>query len=209
MATSRRRRYAPRMPAQERRRQVLDATLALIAEHGYAGVSMEAIARAVGVAKPVVYDLFGNLGALLTELLEREEAQALAQVAAAIPVARPEDDPVSALGQGLTSFLGVVTANPQAWRLIVMPPEATPQVVRDHVERGRAQVLAQLEPLVEWGTGRLGYPGEDLDVELAAQALMTLGEHAARLALTDPVRYPPERFGDFLAVLTRALPQPG
>jgi AcrR family transcriptional regulator len=86
------RRYAPRMPAEERRSQILDATVKLIAQRGYEAVSMEGIARAAGVTKPVVYDLFGTLADLLDALLEREEERALLQLAELMPAPDPDAD---------------------------------------------------------------------------------------------------------------------
>jgi len=71
--SSGRRRYAPRMPPAQRREQLIDAALQVILEQGYGGVSIEAIARAAGVTRPVVYDHFANLGRLLYALIEREE----------------------------------------------------------------------------------------------------------------------------------------
>src|SRR5437763_15861925 len=68
-----RRRYAPRMPPEQRREQLVDAALEVILAQGYAGVSVEAVARAAGVTRPVVYDHFPNLGQLLRALVEREE----------------------------------------------------------------------------------------------------------------------------------------
>src|SRR5690242_13726806 len=53
-----RRRYAPRMAPEQRREQLLDAALSVILEQGYSGVSIEAIARAAGVTRPVIYDHF-------------------------------------------------------------------------------------------------------------------------------------------------------
>ncbi|HEX4246679.1 MAG TPA: helix-turn-helix domain-containing protein, partial [Pseudonocardia sp.] len=50
-----RRARQPRMPIEVRREQVLDATLKLITERGYAAASMEAVAREVDLAKPRVY----------------------------------------------------------------------------------------------------------------------------------------------------------
>src|SRR5438309_6882950 len=44
-----RRRYAPRMPPAQRREQLIDAALGVILDHGYGGVSIEAIARTAGV----------------------------------------------------------------------------------------------------------------------------------------------------------------
>src|SRR5947209_18527619 len=80
-----RRRYAPRMPPAQRREHLLDATLTVILEHGYSGVSIEAVARAAGVTRPVVYDHFPNLGRLLHALVEREERLALAQLEHVVP----------------------------------------------------------------------------------------------------------------------------
>jgi len=87
------RRYAPRLPPEERREQLLDATLALIAQKGYESVSMEGIARKAGVTKPVVYDLFGSLADLLEALLEREEERALNQLAELMPTPAEDADP--------------------------------------------------------------------------------------------------------------------
>ena len=70
MATAPPRKRQPRLPIEVRRQQVLDAALSIITEDGYAAVSMEAIARRVDVAKPVVYNAFAGLDALLHALLE-------------------------------------------------------------------------------------------------------------------------------------------
>jgi AcrR family transcriptional regulator len=48
---------------------LLDAALSVIAEEGYGGVTIEAIARKAGVTRPVVYNLFHDLAELLGALL--------------------------------------------------------------------------------------------------------------------------------------------
>src|ERR1700749_5293019 len=80
-----RRRYAPRMPPEKRREQLIDAALNVIVEQGYEGVSIESIARMAGVTRPVIYDHFSNLGRLLQALIEREEAYALSQLDDVVP----------------------------------------------------------------------------------------------------------------------------
>jgi AcrR family transcriptional regulator len=208
MATgTKKRAYAPRMPPAERREQLLDAALALIGERGYGGVSMEAIARQAGVTKPVVYDLFRNLGELLTALLEREEARALAQLAEVMPD-EPSVDPDELIVIGFVAFLDSVAASPTSWRLILMPAEGTPSAVRDRVESNRRQVATRLEQLIAWGIDGRGGP-KDLDVELAAQVLIAAAEQMARLVLTDPERFTPERAGQFVRTLLAAVERPG
>src|SRR4051812_50197364 len=98
------RRYAPRMPPEERREQLLDATLGLIADQGYEAVSMEGISRQAGVAKPGVYDLFGSLADLLEALLDREEERALNQLAELMPVPAGEPHPAPGLVDGPGAF---------------------------------------------------------------------------------------------------------
>ena len=202
-----RKRYAPRMPPSERREQLLDTALVVIAEHGYCGVSMEAVARQAGVTKPVVYDLFANLGELLRALLEREEARSLAQLAEVMPSELPSADPDELIVNGLTAFLGSVAASPTSWRLILMPADGTPAVVREQVEANRHRIAARLEDVLDRGlAARGGPPG--LDLELAALGLVAVAEQMARLVLTDPKAYTPERVGDFVRSLLGSLGRP-
>ncbi len=193
-----RRRYAPRMAPSERREQVIDAALRVIVEQGYEGVSIEAIARTAGVTRPVIYDHFPNLGALLQALIEREERIALEQLARVVP--GPEltasEDPVAVLGSGVRRFLEAVASRPSTWRIILLPLDGTPAIVREHVETNRALILERLKLLVRWGVGD-GPAAEQLDVELAAGSILALAEDAGRRVLTDPGRFSPERYEAF------------
>jgi AcrR family transcriptional regulator len=193
------RRYAPRMPPEERREQLLDATLGLIAEQGYESVSMEGIARRAGVTKPVVYDLFGSLADLLEALLEREEERALNQLAELMPVPPENADPIEVLVNGIDAFLRAVETRPDAWRLSLMPVEAQPGIVRKHIERDRTAVAQQLDSIVRWGVERLNVPISDLD--LLVETIIVLAEQGGRMHLHDPEHYPRERVTAFAASL--------
>jgi AcrR family transcriptional regulator len=191
------------MPPEERREQILDATLALIAAEGYESVSMEGIARRAGVTKPVVYDLFGTLADLLEALLAREEERALLQLAELLPAPREDADPAELLVEGLDAFLRAVESRPDAWRLSLMPVEAQPGIVREHVERDRTAIANQLESIVRWGVERLEIPIKD--VELLVQTIIVLAEDGARRHLADPERYPRERLTAFTASLLESV----
>ncbi len=193
------RRYAPRLPPEERREQLLDATLSLIAEKGYESVSMEGIARKAGVTKPVVYDLFGSLADLLEALLEREEERALNQLAELVPTPAEDADPATVLVDGLDAFLRAIETRPDAWRLSLMPIEAQPRIVREHVERDRTAVAKQLASIVRWGVDRLEVPISDVD--LLVKTIITLAEQGGRLHLDDPENYPRGRITAFTASL--------
>jgi AcrR family transcriptional regulator len=198
------RRYAPRMPPEQRREQLVDAALSVIIEQGYGGVSIEAIARAAGVTRPVVYDHFANLGRLLHALVEREEQYALEQLARVVPDDPADGDPVEVLAGSVRRFLDAVVARPATWRIILLPLDGTPAIVREHVETHRGRILERIERLVRWAVDRGELPRE-IDVELASRAIRDLGEEAGRMVLTDPDRYSPDRYERFVETVMKLL----
>lgn len=195
------------MPPGQRREQLIDAALEVILERGYAGVSIEAIARAAGITRPVVYDHFPNLNRLLHAVIEREERMSLEQLDQVVPDDPGDQEPRELLSAGLARFLNAVTTRPATWRIILLPLEGTPPIVRQHVQDGRARVLERIERHVRWALERSRLP-VDLDAELTAHAIRDFCEQAGRMILTDPKRYPPERYQrfaqDFLDLLARA-----
>jgi AcrR family transcriptional regulator len=58
-----------RLPAAARRRQLLDHALDVFAERGFHATSMNDVAEAAGVTKPVLYQHFGSKRELYRELL--------------------------------------------------------------------------------------------------------------------------------------------
>jgi AcrR family transcriptional regulator len=194
------------MAPPERREQVIDAALQVIVEQGYAGVSIEAIARTAGVTRPVIYDHFANLGALLQSLIEREERIALSQVAQVVPgnELTESTDPVALLSSGVRRFLEAVASRPSTWRIILLPLDGTPAIVREHVETNRAHIRERLKSLVRAAVGDGAGTGT-LDFELAARSIMTLAEEAGRCVLTDPAQFSPERYEAFVDSVVRRL----
>ena len=58
-----------RLPAAQRREQLLATAVAVFAEHGYHATSMNDVAEAAGVTKPVLYQHFSSKRELFVELL--------------------------------------------------------------------------------------------------------------------------------------------
>lgn len=196
MNTTATRRYSPRRPRQERREQLLDAALRLIDEHGLGAFSIEAVAREADLAKSVLYATFKTGENLLRALIDRELERALLDIAAAIPTA-PYESPDEMLSSSLLSILHSVRARPQTWRLFVLPADGMPPAARENVARHRAQLHDQVRPLIEWGLDRL--KASHVDAEVMTQMLIACFEQAARMTLTDPERFTPERLLVFLA----------
>jgi AcrR family transcriptional regulator len=178
------------MSAAQRREQLLDVTKAIVGERGFHAVSIEAVARRAGITRPVVYGHFEDLGALLEAMLERETARALDQLTAILPTDAVHGDPAAALLAGLRGYLEAVSADPVTWRLVLMPPEGAPEMLRRNIRRGRDAVVAALAEVVGPGLA----PGRaSPDPALTARTLSALSDEAARLMLTDPEEYPMER----------------
>jgi AcrR family transcriptional regulator len=194
---------SPRLTAAERREQLLDATKAIVAERGFHAVSIEAVAREAGITRPIVYGHFDDLPGLLEALVEREGMRALAQLGTVLPTDLGEGDPRELLLAALRAYLEAVQSDPVTWRLVLMPPEGAPDVLRERITDGRAAVVTQLAAAAQPGLR----PGrESPDPELTARTLSAVADEAARLLLTDPKRYTPKRLLDHAAWLLDQMP---
>jgi AcrR family transcriptional regulator len=179
-----------RMTAPARREQLLDVTNELVAERGFAAVSIQAVARRAGISRPIVYEHFGDLSGLLEALVERETERALAQISETELGDLSEGDPADLMLESLGAYLGAVEQHPSTWRLVLMPPEGSPELLRQSIARGRQAVLAKLALALRpaWP------PGSDSpDPELTARTLSAIADDYARLLLTEPRRFPRER----------------
>lgn len=192
-ASRRRRPYAARVPIDVRREQLLDAALAVIVRDGYAGVSIDAIAREAGVTRPVVYGAYDGLAPLLTSLLDRQQARALAGLQDALP--DPSDpatlrDLRGALRRTVRTLAERVTADPDTWRPILFASSGTPAEVAARIEGDRARFRDQVAGMLGLG---LAMRGVEADAELLAEAVLAVMEQLGRLLLEQPDVYTADR----------------
>lgn len=178
------------MTADGRREQLLDVTAEIIAERGFAAVSVQSVSRRAGVSRPIVYEHFGGLHGMLEDLIERETARALEQVRQTALGDLSKGDPIEIMLESLSTYLDVVAHHPTTWQLVLMPPEGAPELLRKGILQGRATVLRHLQKAVSPGS----MPGnESPDPEMTARMLSAIADEYARLVLIDPVRFSPER----------------
>ncbi|MFD0523536.1 TetR/AcrR family transcriptional regulator [Paractinoplanes durhamensis] len=71
------RRERARLPAAERRRQIIDVTTRLIAERGFWGLSMQDVADGCGLTVPGLLHHVGSKDGLLLAVLEHRDAEDL------------------------------------------------------------------------------------------------------------------------------------
>jgi AcrR family transcriptional regulator len=182
---------------------VLDAALQVLVAQGSGDVSMDAIAEAAGVTKPVLYACFPSKGELLQALLEREEQRMLAHMAAVIPGRPNLEDPGAGLRTGFAAFLTAVAAQPDSWRLMLLAERGSNPEIRRRLARGRKVQVEALRKLVTAQYTTRGVPAADRKAELVARAIVATGESAAAMMLDDPDRWPVDDLADLLARLTQ------
>ncbi len=66
-----------RLPAAQRRQQLLDTAAKLFAERGYAGATTAELARAAGVTEPIIYRHFASKRDLFVALVDRTSKETL------------------------------------------------------------------------------------------------------------------------------------
>src|SRR6202050_2832225 len=102
-----------RLPREARMEQTLQVAHALFAERGYGPVTMDEVAAAVGVTKPLLYNYFGNKERLYLACMEPGgDALVSAVVGAVERTSTPQD----ALRGGIHAFFEFVAAARSSWR---------------------------------------------------------------------------------------------
>jgi AcrR family transcriptional regulator len=104
-----------RLPREERIEQTLGVAHALFAERGYGPVTMDEVAAAVGVTKPLLYNYFGNKERLYLACME-PAGEAL--VAAVVGAVEGTSTPLEALRLGIHAFFAFVDQDRGSWRVL-------------------------------------------------------------------------------------------
>ncbi|GGL92573.1 TetR/AcrR family transcriptional regulator [Nakamurella endophytica] len=89
-----------RIPAEQRREQILDAAIEQFGLSGYAGTTTDQVARAAGISQPYVVRMFGSKERLYVAAVERARDAVLDAFRAvlAAPAAEPDGHLMARLG---------------------------------------------------------------------------------------------------------------
>jgi AcrR family transcriptional regulator len=184
--------HAARLPAARRRRQLLEVALAVFGEQGFHPASMNDVAEAAGVTKPVLYQHFRSKRDLYREVLTDVGGQLLDAITKATTAARSPHEQVE-LGFG--AYFRFVAANEAAFRVLFgggtrRDEEFAAQVAK--VEGAIAEAIATLidvEGLDEAQRRQL------------AHGLVGLAEGTSRLWMAEGAEQPAEELARLVADL--------
>jgi AcrR family transcriptional regulator len=140
---------APRLAASERRRLIEQAATELFARRGYAATTVEDIARAAGVTKPMLYRHFESKQDLCIALLQRHRDELVAAPLAKFDPA--VGDRRAQLMAMLEAWLEHTRTHPDATRLLFVPIVGDAEVQRVQHELHARQRATQMALLREFG----------------------------------------------------------
>jgi AcrR family transcriptional regulator len=149
-----------RLPPAERRELILESAGRLFGERGYAHTSLDQIAAAAGVTKPILYRHFDSKKALYLALLERHRDD-LPRFFERVPRDLPFEERVEAI---LETWFDYVSEHGYAWRMTFRDSGGGAEIDdfrRGNQDRARGVLAgflaaqkgipkAQVEPLAEF-----------------------------------------------------------
>ena len=196
-----RRKRAAHLGPERRRPFVLDAAYELFLDNGFEGTSMDAVAAAAGVSKPVVYACFGSKDELFTAMLDREEERIMVETTEALATTGGAEDPEGTLIRGFQVFLEAASKSPDIYRVIFLGQGGGNAVVADRITRGiELQVSVASEIAKHWVERYSDLAGADAEAgaELLGQTIVGLAQVGARTLLREESAWTPEALGEKL-----------
>jgi AcrR family transcriptional regulator len=176
---------AAHLGPERRRPLILDAALEVYVQRGYRGTSMQAVADAAGVTKPVVYECYPNKDELLLVLLAREERRLLDAITDALPRNPTFDNVEAVLEAGLTAFLTAAGQATNSWRVVFESRRGSDSVVAARVRRARDMVRGQISALVRLYLESAEVDDIERKVPVIAELLTTVAESCARMLVLE------------------------
>lgn len=186
-----------RLGLAERRESILDSALELVAGLDTFSLTMAQVAEREGVSKPVIYDHFANIDALLTELFRRERSEAVAEMLAIVERRVDSDDPQERVTFAIAlarHFLDLIRERPERWRLTFEPSLGMTPATRAFTDEGRRAVHEGMIRLLAWAVP----DGEHLDLGLTAHAVQAVIERMTLLLASEPERYSTDELLEFV-----------
>jgi AcrR family transcriptional regulator len=137
---------AKRLRSNERREQLLSVAASLFAASGYDATTMDHVATAAGVTKPLLYQHFDSKHALYEEIVMTAATTLLDELAVA---AAPGVTPREKVERGLTAYFRAVLSDDASFRLLLA--ESTDEDVARYLDAIERALIEFVDPLIDAG----------------------------------------------------------
>ncbi|WP_029432511.1 TetR/AcrR family transcriptional regulator [Blastococcus sp. URHD0036] len=170
-----------RLSRDQRAEQLLDVAERLFADQGFEGTSMEDVARAAGVTRPVVYDHHATKEDLFYSCVRRARRELEDRLDALQPSGQV-DALADVLECGGDAFFGILERDPRRWAVLFNPSSALAEPLARRLEDLRAGTIERIAAVA-----RRFAPDADPDrLGAYAHAISGVGEQLGRWWLTRP-----------------------
>lgn len=184
-----------RLPAPERRRQLLDVAVRVFAASSYTRASMNDIAEAAGVTKPVLYRHFPSKRALFLEVLADVGGRLRGAIAEATSTA---GSPRAQVERGFQALFRFVGDEPEAFSLLLRSSRWSIDEFAGEAHRFEHDMAELVSSLID-------VPGIDPDHRRQlAHGIVGMADAAARVWLRDGREVPPDVLAARMAELAWA-----
>jgi AcrR family transcriptional regulator len=178
------------MPRAERERSMLEAAGETFAAHGFHDASMDTIAAAAGISKPMLYNYFGSKEGLYVAYVERSGALLMQRMREAAPTDAPAAERLRA---GILAFLSYAQEHSPGWEILHRETLAQGGPLAAEVSQLRARIANMLSTL--------------FNDEAFAQAFAGAGESLATWWLAHP-EHPKEQIAQILMDIAQVASNP-
>ena len=103
-----------RMPKEERSEQLLNVAEELVKTKGFDDTSIEDVAKAAGVTRPIVYQHFGTKEGLFLACIERARCEVRSELE---PIFKTAETPEAGLREAAEVWFGLVERDPARWKI--------------------------------------------------------------------------------------------
>jgi AcrR family transcriptional regulator len=137
-----------RLTAGQRRDQLFAVALRLFAERGYRATTMDDIAEAAGVTKPLVYQHFASKRSLYLELVDSVANDLLEAIGRATAAA---DGPRQQVEMGFAAYFRMVVSHEAAFTLLYGREEADDEELGNGLRKVEVAIAEAIDPLIDAG----------------------------------------------------------
>ncbi|MDX6609647.1 MAG: hypothetical protein QOF85_1572 [Solirubrobacterales bacterium] len=157
--------------------QALVAAHRLFAERGYAAVTMDDVAAALGVTKPLLYNYFGNKEQLYIACMKRPGDVLVKTI---LETVGDTSNPGDALNEGLRAFFAFLDADRAAWAVLFDETLPHSGVLADRVAEYRGRLIQLVSESLLAQLSAKQRAAARIEVEALSTALLGAAEALAR-----------------------------